>query len=278
MLISFMIQRFRLNYFLGVLILGIFGTFSHLQAQSTLGATSIGMGQTGVAVPNTNWSLFSNVALMPTDENRVSFYGFRYVGIAEITDMAANLTTQTTWGTLGAGVHRYGFNLFNENRFLLAYKNNLDRFYYGVSVSYTHIFQGGDYGSAGAIGVDLGLAAEITEDLWFGARATNLNQPSYGNTDEELSRELATGLSFMLTPEALITAEIVKDVLFPLSFRSGVQFEIIQSLFIRAGITTQPETYSIGFGYQSSRWDVNFALQQHNPLGLSPALDLAVKF
>jgi hypothetical protein len=57
-----------------------------------------------------------------------------------------------------------------------------------------------------------------------------------------------------------------------------VQFEIIQSLFIRAGITTKPETYSFGFGYQSSKWDVNFALQQHNPLGLSPALDLAVKF
>lgn len=273
-----MIQRIRLNYLLVVLILGFSGIFNQIKAQTNLGATSVAMGQTGVAVPNTNWSLFTNVALMPTDENRVSFYGFRYVGIAEITDIAATLTTQTNLGTIGAGVHRYGFNLFNENRFLIAYKNNLDRFHYGATVSYTHIFQGGDYGAAGAVGFDVGLAAEITEDLWFGARATNLNQPSYGDTDEELARELATGLSYMLTPEALITAEIVKDVMFPLSFRSGVQFEIIQSLFIRAGITTKPETYSFGFGYKSSKWDVNIALQQHNPLGLSPALDLAVKF
>lgn len=273
-----MIQRIQLNYFVGALLLASLGTYSQVHAQTSLGASSLAMGQTGVAVPNTNWSLFSNVAMMPTDGNRVSFYGFRYVGISEITDMAANLTAQTSWGTLGAGIHRYGFNLFNENRFLLAYKNNLDRFHYGASVSYTHIFQGGDYGTAGAIGFDLGLSAEITDDLWFGARATNLNQPSYGDTDEELPRELATGLSYLLTPEALVTAEIVKDVMFPLSFRSGVQFEIIHSLFIRAGITTQPETYSFGFGYKSSRWDINFALQQHNPLGLSPALDLAVKF
>lgn len=263
---------------MGVLVLGFLGTFHRVKAQTSLGAASVSMGQTGVAIPDQNWSLFSNVALMPTNENRVSFYGFRYVGIAEITDMAANAITQTHVGTVGVGVHRYGFNLFNENRFLLAYKNNLDRFHYGASVSYTHIFQGGDYGAAGAIGVDLGLAAEVTDDLWFGARATNLNQPSYGDTDEELARELATGLSYILTPEALITAEIVKDVMFPLSFRSGVQFEIIQSLYIRAGITTKPETYSFGFGYESNRWDVNFALQQHNPLGLSPALDLAVKF
>lgn len=273
-----MIQRFRINYLFAILLLGISGITQQLHAQNSMGATSIAMGQTGVAIPNSNWSLFTNVALMPTDENRVSFYGFRYVGIAEITDMAANLTTQTKWGTLGAGVHRYGFNLFNENRFLLAYKNSLNRFHYGASISYTHIFQGGNYGAAGAIGFDAGLAAEITDNLWFGARATNLNQPSYGDTDEELPRELATGISYLLTPEALITAEIVKDVMFPLSFRSGVQFEVIQSLFIRAGITTQPETYSFGFGYQAGSWDVNFGLQQHNPLGLSPALDLTVKF
>ncbi|WP_234571390.1 hypothetical protein [Rhodohalobacter sp. 614A] len=273
-----MIQSFRIKYLMAILILGIWGIAHQVHAQNSMGATSVAMGQTGVAIPNSNWSLFTNPALMSTNENRISFYGFRYVGIAEITDMAANLVSQTHWGTLGAGVHRYGFNLFSENRFLLAYKNNLDRFHYGASVSYTHVYQGGDYGTAGAIGFDAGLAAEITNDLWFGARATNLNQPSYGDTDEELPRELAAGLSYLLTPEALVTAEIVKDVMFPLSFRSGVQFEVIQSLFIRAGITTQPETYSFGFGYESNRWDVNFALQQHNPLGLSPALDLAVKF
>lgn len=273
-----MIQRFAVNYLLAILLLGVSGISSQLHAQTSMGATSVAMGQTGVAIPNSNWSLFSNTALLPTNQTQVSFYGFRYVGIAEITDMAATMSTQTNWGTVGAGIHRYGFNLFNENRFLLAYKNNLDRFHYGISASYTHIFQGGDYGAAGAFGIDLGLAAEITDDLWFGARATNLNQPSYGDTDEQLPRELATGLSYYLTPEALITAEIVKDVMFPLSFRSGVQFEVIQSLFIRAGITTKPETYSFGFGYQSTRWEVNFGLQQHNPLGLSPALDLAVKF
>lgn len=273
-----MIQRFRINYLWAVLLLGVSGLGQPLHAQNSMGATSIAMGQTGVAIPNSNWSIFSNVALLSTDQTHISFYGFRYVGIAEITDIAANVTTQTEWGTIGAGVHRYGFNLFNENRFLLAYKNSLDRFHYGASVSYTHIFQGGNYGAAGAIGFDLGLAAEITDDLWFGARATNVNQPSYGDTDEQLPRELATGLSYLLTQEALITAEIVKDVMFPLSFRNGVQFEVIRALFIRAGITTKPETYSFGFGYHSSSWEVNFGLQQHNPLGMSPALDLAVKF
>lgn len=247
-------------------------------AQNNMGAKSVAMGQTGVALPASSWSTFSNVALMPTDENRVSFYGFRYIGISEITDMAATVNYQANWGTLGVGVHRYGFNLFNENRFLAGYKNNLGNFHYGASVSYTHVFQGGNYGSAGAVGIDLGLAAEVIEGLWFGARATNINQPSYGDTDEDLPRELAAGLSYQLSEEALVTTELVKDVMFPVSFRSGLQFEVITSLFARVGVTTNPETYSFGFGYQTDSWDVNFALQQHNPLGLSPALDFGIRF
>jgi len=247
-------------------------------AQNSIGARSIAMGQTGVAMPGTSWSAFSNVALMPEDKNEASFYGFRYVGISEITDMAVSVNYATNWGVLGGGVHRYGFNLFNENRFLATYKNSLGNFHYGGSVSYTHVNQGGRYGSAGAVGFDLGLAAEITQDLWFGARATNINQPSYGATDEDLPRELAAGLSYYVTQSALVTTEIVKDVMFPISFRTGVEFEVLNSLFARAGFTTNPETYSFGFGYLADQWNINFGLQQHNPLGLSPALDLGIQF
>jgi len=274
-----MIQRILLNcllpLFTAIACLGLPG---NVHSQNTMGAKSISMGQTGVAIPSSNWSAFSNVAMIPTDQSRVSFYGFRYVGIAEITDMAASLSYPGDWGTIGVAVHRYGFNLFNENRFLLAYKNSLGNFHYGGSVSYIHVFQGANYGSAGAVGFDVGLAAEVADNLWFGARATNLNQPAYGETDEELPRELAAGLSYHLTSEALITAEIVKDVMFPISFRSGLQFEIFTSLFARAGITTEPETYSFGFGYLADSWEVNFGLQQHNPLGLSPALDIGIRF
>jgi len=253
------------------------GLFSGLKAQTVIGAKPISMGQTGVSLPGSEWSVFNNSALLSTEGKTVSFYGFRYVGISEITDMAAAATVQTNFGTIGAGLHRYGFNLFNENRFLLAYKNNQDRFHYGVTLSYTHVFQGENYGSAGTFGLDLGLAAEITESLWMGARATNVNQPTYGDTDEDLPREFAAGFSYKPGSSAQITAELVKDIKFPLSFRTGIEFEVLPSFFTRAGITTKPSTYSFGFGYGSERWGINFALQQHNPLGMSPALDLSLR-
>lgn len=274
-----MIQRFFHKFSTGGFFLVVLWMLPlQSAAQNTIGARSVAMGQTGVAIPGSDWATFSNIALMPTDANHVSFYGFRYVGISEITDMAATVTMSTDKGVFGAGIHRYGFNLFNENRFMAGYKNSLGNFHYGASVSYIHVFQGGIYGSAGAFGVDLGIAAEITEYLWLGARATNINQPAYGDTDEDLPRELAAGLSYRFSESALITAEAVKDVMFPVSFRSGIEFELFQSLFARAGFTTEPETYSFGFGYKADAWNLNFGLQQHNPLGLSPALDIGILF
>ena len=247
-------------------------------AQQAMGAKSISMGQTGGAQIGSDWSVFNNAALLRTDQHHVSFYAFKYVGIAEITDMAAVLNYQTSFGTLGFGAHRYGFDLFNESRFLLAYKNSKGKLHFGGSVSYIHIIQGGNYGSSGAAGISLAIAAEVTEGVWFGARTTNINQPTFGKSDEELARDLSTGISYSFSERALIIAEVVKDVKFPISFRSGLEFEPVPSLYIRTGLTTEPSTWSAGFGYAASNLELNFGLQQHDPLGLSPALDLTLRF
>tara|TARA_R100001143_G_C3360829_1_gene135452 strand:+ start:11960 stop:12784 length:825 start_codon:yes stop_codon:yes gene_type:complete len=247
-------------------------------SQNSMGAKFVSMGQAGVALPGSDWSLFSNSALIPTNRNTASFYRFQYVGISEITDMAAVLNLQTRIGTLSFGIHRYGFNLFSENRLLIGFKRNFGTFHAGISAGYYHVSQGGDYGSAGALGLNIGIAAELDDGLWIGARATNINYPTYGKSDETVPRDLSLGFSYQLAENTVLSMEAMKDVMFPLSLRSGLQIEIVPSLFARAGFTSNPETYSFGFGYSPDRWSINIGLQQHNPLGLSPALDLGINF
>lgn len=258
----------------------VFSVFTSATAfsQNSMGAKMISMGQAGVALPDSEWAIFSNSALLPTNLNTVSFYRFRYVGISEITDLAAVINIQTRFGTTGLAIHRYGFNLFNESRLMFGFKRSFGSFHAGVSAGYYYVSQGGDYGSAGAFGLDIGVAAELADGLWIGAVATNVNFPTYGNSDEVLPRDLSVGFSYQLSKSALISIDAHKDVMFPLSIRSGIQVELISSLFARAGFTSNPETYSFGFGYAPERWSVNFGIQQHNPLGLSPALDLGIKF
>ncbi|MFO7847149.1 MAG: hypothetical protein R6V27_11350 [Balneolaceae bacterium] len=270
-----MIQRI-LIFFLFVLVWG--QSKESAFSQTTIGARAIGAGQTSVAVAENQWALFSNPGLIPTKQKHISFYGFRYTGITEITDFATQASLPVGNGGAAVGFHRYGFDLFSETHLRAGYKHRVDRFHAGVALNFSHIQQGGDYGSASAVGIHAGFAVRVIDQLWLGTRALNLNQPAYNGSDELLPEELAIGLSFLPANGIMISADAVKDVRFPLSLRTGAEAELMNGFVARTGFTTHPKTYSGGFGYNSERWQLNVAVQQHIPLGLSPALDLGIRF
>ncbi|MEX2362501.1 MAG: hypothetical protein WD597_02710, partial [Balneolaceae bacterium] len=165
-----------------------------------------------------------------------------------------------------------------ETRIKIGYKNGWRNLHFGAAFNYNHISFGADYGAGGAIGIDAGIAAEITPELWIGARTTNVNQPKYSGIDEDLARELAIGFSYNLNELALFTMDVVKDVQFAVSYRGGLQVKVIEDLKGRIGITTAPVTYAFGLGYGKALWEVNFAMQKHSYLGFSPGLDLLFFF
>jgi|AntRauTorckE6833_2_1112554.scaffolds.fasta_scaffold33870_1 hypothetical protein len=254
-----------------------------VQGQATLGARDIALGQATTALPNSTWSVFQNPAMVSKDQPSVSFFGLRYYGIAELTDVAAAISYPTSIGVIGGGAHRYGNDLFNETRLRLSYKNSFQKFHYGVAVNYNHVAQGGGFGSFGALGVDVGLAALIFEDFWIGAKAININQPQYGevnNIVEELPRNLSIGFSYRMSGVALFTTDVVKDVNFPISYRGGIEVVVVDNLKARAGVTTAPQTFSGGFGYNTDHWGVNIVMQRHEEveLGYSPGLDLNISW
>lgn len=253
------------------------------QAQPTLGAREVALGQATSALPKSAWAIFSNPALLEPEGNTLSFFGLRYYGLPELTDLGAVLSIPTPLGIVAFGAHRYGDDLFNESRFRLAYGGSYERFNYGLTGTYYHIVMGGEYGSVAAIGLDVGMAAEITESFWIGAVATNVNQPVYGEVEsyaEEMSRSLSIGFSYRLEERGLISADVIKDVRFPLSYRSGLEVFIVKHFAGRVGITVEPVTYSGGFGYRGEFLEISVAVQKHeNPvLGWSPGCDLTLSW
>lgn len=246
------------------------------EAQPIYGASSLAMGQTGVANPASGWSVSVNPALMSTQERLLSFYAFRYAGFTELTDSALSLTFPAVRGAGGIELFSYGFELFRESRFSAAYKVEFRSVHLGLSATYVHIRQGGGYGSAGAVGFSGGVAFEPAENIILGMRATNLNQPVFNRSDEELPRDIAIGFSYRSGP-VLTTLDLVKDIRFPLSVRAGIDLELAESFHIRAGSATNPSVWSAGIGYITGRVRTAVAVQQHYALGLSPGFDIAIK-
>lgn len=256
------------------------GISTSAYSQISMGARGLGLGHATNALPDYSWSLFSNPALISSDTPKIGFYGLRNYGFAEITDMAALGSVPTKFGSTALGFHRYGDSIFNETRVRLGYKNEWEQLHFGFALNYNHISFGGVYGSGGALGVDVGVAAQVSDQLWIGAKAMNINQPAYNfsGTEEDLPRDLSIGFSYLIENRALFMMDVVKDVRFPVSYRGGLEIDIIQELKGRIGVTTEPLTYSFGLGYGKDFWGVNFAIQHHQLLGLSPGFDLLFKF
>lgn len=255
-----------------------FITEGAVYSQFSIGAAPATMGHTGTALKHSSWAVFNNPAWISTEERTVSFFGYRFAGLSELTDMAASVTIPIPFGAAAAGIHRYGFDLYSEQRITAAFKKQLGAVHAGVTLAYHHVSIGGGYGSAGAAGVLAGFGIELGENLQLGILTGYLNRPKLGNSDEPVPAAAAAGIRYSVSDRAFITADVVRDPDFPLSARAGIEFKLIESLIVRTGLSGRPSSYGFGFGYNPGLFLVNLGVQQNHPLGLSTAMDLIVPF
>jgi len=250
-----------------------------VNAQVTLGARGASMGQSVTALPTGSWGVFSNPAMLYGLENEASFYGIRNFGFSELTDMALSAHQSHAYGSFAAGMHTYGYEKFRESRFRLGYAREFAGIRAGLIANYTHM-EIENYGSAGTFLIDAGVAYQlpVPGTLWLGAKATNINRARIGDAKDELPRELSVGFSYGLSDRGVISGDVVKDVRFPISYRGGIEVRLVDQLFMRGGITTEPVTYSVGMGFVHSSFSINIVAQQHYALDWSPGLDFSLKW
>ncbi|MEQ9265248.1 MAG: hypothetical protein RLN81_08515 [Balneolaceae bacterium] len=272
----------RIRFILNKISLVIFflGIPPGIFAQVSFGARGLALGGATVALPDYNWSVLSNPALLNSKTPTLGFYGLRNYGFVEITDVSVFGSIPTQLGVGSFAIHKYGDHLFSETRATAGYKNDWENLHFGVVLNYNHISFGGVYGSGGAFGMDIGISTRITQQLWLGAKASNVNSPKYNfaNSSEYLKRDLTIGLSYLMNKNVLFALDMFKDIRYPVSFKSGLEGTLVRDFKGRVGVTTEPLTYSFGFGYEKRNWAVNMAVQQHSLLGLSPGFDLLFFF
>ncbi len=262
------------------------GLSSQTMAQWTMGGRAVAMAKAGTALPSDNWAVFHNPALIDVEERHFGLFAIRYYGLRELEDHAAVITFPGSFSFRGdemsfgvaAGIHSYGFKLFRETQIRGGWSIRRKRLRFGMVMNYVHLQISG-YGSTGLPAVDTGLAVELIRGFRVGYRVANLflGGSGYGEIDR-YPAEMAIGLSWNGMPRLLMTSELVKDVLYPVSFRTAMEWEGVAGIFFRGGWTTAPLTWSTGAGFQLSRVTANIAVQKHPVLGLSPGIDFSFTF
>lgn len=231
-----------------------------------------GCGLTSVDI----WGAHHNQATLGyLKEPSLGIFAENRYGLSEMGLQAGAFAYPTASGTLALSVTHFGYELYNESKFGLAFAKSFGpRFSTGIQIGYINTHFGDIYGNTGAPVAEIGFFAEPVKNLFIGAHIFNLTRSKIADyNDERLPTIIRVGLGYKLSERIFISAETQKDMNTSALFRGGFEYLFMEQLYIRTGITVSDldqNQISFGLGYKLKRIRVDIAFSTHQVLGISP--------
>jgi len=248
--------------------------------QHNPGAKQISLSNSDVALSNDVFALFNNpsgLAQMNWREVGV-YYSPAPFGFTELANGFFAYNEPFSFGSIGVGAMTYGFDLYRETKFIAAFSYNyLNKFFGGITLN-IHNLSIQNYGSDISFYINAGGLAYLTEQLRVGFSIHNLNRATFGKEDDQIPMIFNSGLSYDVLSNLKINAAVEKDIRYPVSFLFGLDYDIIKYLSIRTGFSTEPSEYSAGIGINYSIFSLDYALFNHNDLGLTHQAGVIISF
>lgn len=265
-----------------ILLILLFSTsVSVAQFENTdLGARPVGMNGSFTSLSNDAFAIFYNpsgLAQLKYRELGV-YYSPSPFGLSELATGAMVYAEPTSLGTFGLGVKTYGFELYRENNIILSYGRSFsDRIFYGLNLNVFNLSIQ-NYNSATTFGVDLGAMAYLTDFLRWGFFGKNISGARIGASEEKISQVYRTGFTVQPREDVSFLIEAEKDVRYPLSIRAGMEYSLFDYIDLRAGIGTEPTSFSGGVGFKYDLFQVDYAIYNHQDLGITHQGTVSVNF
>ena len=183
-------------------------------------------------------------------------------------------------GAVGASFTHFGYSLYNQNKFGISYAMKLGRrFSAGIQMDYFMMQQGLEYGNTSAIAGEIGIISEPIDNFFVAAHIFNPTFSSYKSGIYQLPTILKLGVGYNFSEKVFFTIEGEKDMLYEKAvFRSGLEYNVIKGLYLRAGFSTNPTQYAFGVGYNFKGVQLDFSMKSHEVLGFYPQFGLSYTF
>lgn len=231
------------------------------------GARSIGMANANVTQADA-WAIFNNVGALGSLESNQALFGYDHrLGIAELTTLAAGVASVHDFGVIGLGVSHFGGSHFNQKNIGIGFSNTLGIASFGFKINYFQTNIEG-YGRTGSPVLEFGGLASLGPDLFFAAHIYNLSRSKFSKAGSDyLPTVVKAGLSYRPSEKLIINVEAEKDIILPPQFKMGMEYNLLNRLWARSGIQTQPNNLFFGMGFKPTRFQIDYALSQNYRLG-----------
>jgi len=234
------------------------------------------MGETSVAAPEGAWAAFQNPAGLAGGtggEAAVSYQRPFGLDFTDFVAVGAGLPFDTTIGRFGVGLTSFtvdweGVSLLKETRLTFAHGVNLYEDYHSnIAVGWSanayrveagESVDGVDPGSDTSVGVDLGFLFTLHRRTRLALQVHNINDPRIGEDNEELTRRVTGGISYEPYDGVVTAFEMDNELGEDVVYKGGVEAYVVPGFALRAGVTTNPNRLTAGFGYGMMGFSVDY--------------------
>jgi len=251
-----------------------------LEAQSVstlIGARANGIGYASSCVTD-EWSIFNNIGGLGKVKGTTA--GFSYdarTTLRSANRMATVLAVPMKLGVVGAGVFRFGDDLYSEQILSTGFSNTFGIASLGIKLNYIQYrIQG--FGSKGVPSISFGGVTQLTRQLSIGVHIINLNQPQISElNDQRIPTLLIAGIAFKPDDKVFLTTEIEKDLDYNAIWKAGLEYVAHKKVSFRTGFNLHPSAGFFGIGLKPKNFLVDYAFQYDPNLGGSHQASVGYK-
>ena len=259
-----------------ILILLTFPAVFATNGNDVIGARSLALGGFSTTLSDV-WSTNNNQAGLGflTDVSGGISYESRFL-LKETAYKSGAFALPTKLGAFGLSVTSFGYSAYNETKAGLSYGQKLnEKIALGVQLNYVNIKLGQDYGQKSALTGAIGLIMNLSKEIAVGVHVYNPTRTKFADyNNERLSTIMKLGLDYKFSEKVFLAIETEKDINFGAIARVGIEYNPIDILYLRGGISTNPTLSSFGFGLKMKDFKLDLSTSFHQTLGITPGISI----
>ena len=264
-----------MRYLYGIIFLISFNA----TAQVNTGARFTSMASAGVSLQDV-WSL---------QQNQAGLAGIKQITVAiafqkpfagyELNIQSAVFAVPINKNVFGLSFQRYGYASYNEQRAGFTYAKGFgNRLYVALNFNY-HLLTIDSYGSSNTYSVEAGIQYHLNEKFSVGAHIANPSRSSlHSGVNLVIPSKVQIGASYLFSEKVLFALAAEKTLSGDADTRAGLEYQIVELLALRGGLSANPFKHYAGFGLSFRKLKMDIAASSQPVLGYSPQIALSYEF
>lgn len=225
-----------------------------------------------------SWSSLNNIANL-ANHQKISLsasYGRRF-NMEELSSRAANAILPTKLGSFSGLILQSGYTKSNVSRYAFGYSRSFGNMVdAGLQFNFlTHQILASD--RSDAFYSSLGVNMKMSQSTSLGVYIQNpeQNKISYANEEYELPTYFDIGLKWSAGSHFMFLLEFEKELNTSPVYKTAVQFNFKERLFIRSGVKSNPSEFTFGGGFCLASLIIDVGFSMHQQLGTTSSAGIS---